>query len=81
MMKRSRFSGEQVTANLQEHNAGYKTANLCRMRGISSVEGEIERLGRELDAQLPVALTNERRLVRKAAPHPCMDGKYRCLLW
>jgi putative transposase len=34
-MKRSRFSEEQVIAILREHEAGLKTAELCRKRGIS----------------------------------------------
>ena len=34
-MKRSRFSEEQVIAILREHEAGLKTAELCRRHGIS----------------------------------------------
>jgi len=34
-MKRSRFSEEQVIAILREHEAGLKTAELCRKHGIS----------------------------------------------
>jgi putative transposase len=34
-MKRSRFSEEQVIAILREHEAGVKTAELCRKHGIS----------------------------------------------
>jgi putative transposase len=36
MMKRSRFNEEQVIAILREHEAGHKTADLCRKHGISS---------------------------------------------
>ena len=35
-MKRSRFTEEQVIAILKEHEAGAKTADVCRKHGISS---------------------------------------------
>lgn len=34
-MKRSRFSEEQIIGVLKEHDAGLKTADLCRKHGIS----------------------------------------------
>ena len=34
-MKRSKFSGEQIIGVLKEHEAGAKTAELCRKHGIS----------------------------------------------
>jgi putative transposase len=34
-MKRSRFSEEQIIGVLKEHEAGAKTADLCRKHGIS----------------------------------------------
>ena len=35
MMKRKRFSEEQIIGVLKEHEAGMKTADLCRKHGIS----------------------------------------------
>jgi putative transposase len=34
-MKRKRYTEEQITAILKEHEAGMKTADLCRKHGIS----------------------------------------------
>ena len=34
-MKKSRFSAEQIIGILNEHQAGAKTADLCRQHGIS----------------------------------------------
>lgn len=35
-MKRSKFTEEQVIGILREHEAGAKTADLCRKHGVSS---------------------------------------------
>jgi putative transposase len=34
-MRRGRFSEEQIIAALREHDAGVRTADLCRKHGIS----------------------------------------------
>jgi putative transposase len=34
-MKRKRFTDEQIIAVLKEHEAGFKTTDLCRKHGIS----------------------------------------------
>ena len=34
-MKRKRFTEEQIIAILKEHEAGFKTVDLCRKHGIS----------------------------------------------
>ena len=35
-MKRSRFTEDQITSILKEHEAGVSVANLCRPHGMSS---------------------------------------------
>ena len=45
-MKKSRYSEEQIIGILKQHEAGVKTADLCREHGISAghvlwLEGEI----------------------------------------
>ena len=45
-MKRKRHTEEQIIAILKEHEAGVKTADLCRKHGISEasfyMEGQVE---------------------------------------
>ena len=36
MMKRSKFSEEQIVAILREQEAGEKTSDVCRRHGVSS---------------------------------------------
>ena len=50
-MKRKRHTEEQIIGILKEHEAGMKTADLCRKHGISEatllqVEGQVRRAGR-----------------------------------
>ena len=45
-MKRKRFSEEQIVAVLREHEAGMKTADLCRERSVLlQLEGQVRRAG------------------------------------
>lgn len=73
-MKRSRFMEEQIIGILKEHEAGAKTADLCRKHGVSQATffkwkakfGSTE----ESDARKLKALEDENRKLKKLLAEP-----------
>ena len=76
-MKRSRFTEEQIIGILKEHEAGAKTADLCRKYGISEAtffKWKAKFGGMEVsDARKLKALEDENRKLKKLLAETMLD--------
>jgi putative transposase len=77
-MKASRFNEEQIIAILREHEAGAKTAEVCRRHGISDAtfyKWKAKYGGMEVsDAKRLKALEDENRRLKKLLAESMLDN-------
>ena len=76
-MKRKRFTEEQIIAVLKEHEAGFKTADLCRKHAISEqtfYNWKAKYGGMDVsDARKLKALEDENRKLKKLLAETMLD--------
>lgn len=77
-MKPSRFAEEQIIGILREHDAGAKTADVCRKHGISSAtfyKWKVRHGGLEVsDARRLKALEDENAKLKKLLAEAMLDN-------